>query len=173
MNSTIKIKYLDNFKKEYNSLIEKIKEKNPSFSEREVILNADEMKPVRVTNGSSGYDLRALEDYVLEPGERKLFKLGISTEIPEGTEIQIRPRSGLALKHGISVVNTPGTIDADYRGELGVILINHGNEKFEIKKWDRICQMIHCPIFLSEIVDVEELSETERGAGGYGSTGKN
>lgn len=172
MKNTIKIKYLENFKTAYEELKKQIKDKNPNYSDRDIELEAEEMKPHRLTVGSSGIDLRALENYTLKSGERKLFKLGISTEISEGTELQIRPRSGLALKNGISVVNTPGTIDADYRGEIGVILINLGNENFEIKKWDRICQMVHCPIIMSEIVDADELSETERGAGGYGSTGK-
>jgi dUTP pyrophosphatase len=126
------------------------------------------------TELSAGMDLRAFlsEDIILKPFQRALIPTGLYIELPEGYEAQIRPRSGLALKHGITVLNTPGTIDADYRGEIGVILINLSQEDFVIKNGERICQMI---ISKHEKVgwnDVEILEETERGAGGFGHTGK-
>jgi len=106
------------------------------------------------------------------PGEKKIISTGIMVAIPEQYEIQIRPRSGLAAKNGISVLNTPGTIDSDYRGEIKVILINLGKDIFEIKKNDRIAQMIVCPIIKVELEEVESLPETVRGKGGFGSTDK-
>lgn len=123
---------------------------------------------------ASGFDVRAQlegQDLVLEPGQRELIPTGLSFEIPEGFEIQARPRSGLAIKHGISLVNTPGTIDADYRGEVKIILINLGSEAFKIGDQDRIAQLVLCPIFQADFDFVSELSETERGEGGFGSTG--
>jgi dUTP pyrophosphatase len=108
----------------------------------------------------------------LAPGERKLIPTGISVAIPDTMEIQIRPRSGLAFKNGISVVNTPGTIDSDYRGEIKVLLINHGKENFIIKKFQRIAQMVVSPIIKVKLKIVEELPETIRGEGGFGSTGQ-
>ena len=130
--------------------------------------------PKYETRGSSGLDLEAYinDDIVLAPGERKLIPTGISIAIPDIMEIQIRPRSGLAFKNGISVVNTPGTIDADYRGEIKVLLINHGNENFIIKKFQRIAQMVVCPIIKVKLKVVEDLPETVRGEGGFGSTGQ-
>ncbi len=123
---------------------------------------------------ASGFDVRAQLDrpVLLEPGERAMIATGLSFEISPGYEIQARPRSGLAAKHGISVVNTPGTIDADYRGEVGVILINHGIEAFEIKDQERIAQLVLAPVVQAQFEWVEELSSTERGAGGFGSTGR-
>jgi dUTP pyrophosphatase len=123
---------------------------------------------------SAGMDLRANLDapVVLLPGERKLIPTGLFISLPEGLEAQIRPRSGLALKHGISIVNSPGTIDADYRGEIGVILINHSAESFTIADGERICQMV---IARHETITwklCETLDETQRGAGGFGHTGK-
>lgn len=116
--------------------------------------------------------LADVEDNVcLEPGERKLVATGLSMEIPRGYEAQIRPRSGLAVKHGISMVNTPGTIDSDYRGEIKIIMINHGSETFTIKSGDRIAQMVIAPVVHAEIVEITELSRTVRGGGGFGSTG--
>ncbi|MBQ2076970.1 MAG: dUTP diphosphatase, partial [Bacteroidales bacterium] len=109
---------------------------------------------------------------VLTPMERKLIPTGLFIELPEGYEAQIRPRSGLALKHGITVLNTPGTIDADYRGEIGVILINLSTEDFKIEHGERICQMVIARHEQAEWIQVEELNETERGAGGFGHTGK-
>lgn len=124
---------------------------------------------------ASGFDVRAQLDkaIILKPGERALIPTGLSFEIPNGYEIQSRPRSGLAWKHGISVVNTPGTIDADYRGEVKIILINLGQEPIEIKDQERVAQLVITPVFQAEWQVVETLSDTQRGAGGFGSTGKN
>jgi dUTP pyrophosphatase len=130
--------------------------------------------PEYKTDGSSGMDLMANVEQTVKilPGEKKIISTGIIVAIPEQYEIQIRPRSGLAAKSGISVLNTPGTIDSDYRGEIKVILINLGKDIFEIKKNDRIAQMIVCPIIKVELEEVENLPETVRGKGGFGSTGK-
>ena len=130
--------------------------------------------PQYATSQSAGIDLRAnlAEPVVLKPMERKLIPTGLFIELPEGYEAQIRPRSGLALKHGITVLNTPGTIDADYRGERGVILINLSTEDFKIEHGERICQMVIARHEQAEWIQVEELNETERGAGGFGHTGK-
>ena len=130
--------------------------------------------PKYKTDGSSGMDLMAfLERPVnLKPQESKLIPTGISIAIPEDTEIQIRPRSGLAAKSNISVLNTPGTIDSDYRGEIKIILFNHGKEDFVINNNDRIAQMILMPIVKAEFEEVENLPKTLRGSGGFGSTGK-
>ncbi len=130
--------------------------------------------PEYKTDGSSGMDLMANVEQTVKilSGEKKIISTGIMVAIPEQYEIQIRPRSGLAAKNGISVLNTPGTIDSDYRGEIKVILINLGKDIFEIKKNDRIAQMIVCPIIKVELEEVESLPETVRGKGGFGSTGK-
>ncbi len=130
--------------------------------------------PEYKTDGSSGMDLMAnVEQTVkISPGEKKIISTGIMIAIPEQYEIQIRPRSGLAAKNGISVLNTPGTIDSDYRGEIKIILINLGKDIFEIKKNDRIAQMIVCPIIKVKLEEVENLPETVRGKGGFGSTDK-
>ncbi len=129
--------------------------------------------PSYETPGASGMDVQAyIEDkIILNPGHRKLIATGLSFAIPCNLEIQIRPRSGLAYKKGISVLNTPGTIDSDYRGEINVLLINLGKEPFLIKKFDRIAQMIFCPITKVELSESENLPDTLRGAGGFGSTG--
>ena len=127
--------------------------------------------PAYATPGAAGMDVVAAEEATLAPGERHAVATGFSVAIPEGFEIQVRPRSGLALKHGITVPNTPGTIDSDYRGELKVILINHGAEPFPIHRGDRIAQLVLAPVTLAAWVEVAELDETERGAGGFGSTG--
>ena len=130
--------------------------------------------PEYKTDGSSGMDLMANIEQTVKilPGEKKIISTGIMVAIPKQYEIQIRPRSGLAAKNGISVLNTPGTIDSDYRGEIKVILINLGKDIFEIKKNDRIAQMIVCPIIKVELEEVESLPETVRGKGGFGSTDK-
>ena len=130
--------------------------------------------PQYATSQSAGIDLRAnlSEAVTLKPMDRKLIPTGLFIELPEGYEAQIRPRSGLALKHGITFLNTPGTIDADYRGEIGVILINLSNEDFTIEHGERICQMVIARHEQAEWIEVEELNETERGAGGFGHTGK-
>ncbi len=123
---------------------------------------------------AAGMDLRAAihEDIVLAPGEHALVPTGFCMALPEGYEAQVRPRSGLALKHGISVLNSPGTIDADYRGEVGVILINHGNGPFHIQRGDRIAQMIIAPFCQAAWQRVDALEESERGEGGFGSSGR-
>jgi len=123
---------------------------------------------------SAGMDLRAFidKDIILKPLERKLIPTGLYIELPEGYEAQIRPRSGLAFKHGLTVLNTPGTIDADYRGEIKVILVNLSNKNFTIKSGERICQMIISKHETVNLVEVDVLSDTERGAGGFGHTGK-
>ncbi len=130
--------------------------------------------PEYKTTGSSGLDLTALieKKIVIKPGENALVPTGISIAIPEDTEVQIRPRSGLAVKNNISVLNTPGTIDSDYRGEIKVILFNHGNSEFIINNKDRIAQMVLAPIIKAEFEEVDELPDTIRGDGGFGSTGK-
>ncbi|MCK5823290.1 MAG: dUTP diphosphatase [Bacteroidales bacterium] len=131
--------------------------------------------PAYKTKNSAGLDLRAnlQESIILKPLERKLISTGLFIELPEGYEAQIRPRSGLALKNGITVLNTPGTIDADYRGEIGIILVNLSNQDFEINNGDRICQMIIARYQQVDLVQVQVINETERGAGGFGHTGKN
>jgi dUTP pyrophosphatase len=136
--------------------------------------NKDLEIPHYASPQSSGMDLRAdvTEDIVLKAGERTLIPTGLSVEFEEGYELQIRPRSGLAIKHGISMVNTPGTIDADYRGEIKVIVINHGAENFAIKRGDRIAQMVMMPVIRADIIEVDAINDTQRGEGGFGSTGK-
>jgi dUTP pyrophosphatase len=131
--------------------------------------------PSYQTSGAAGADICAFidEPAVLHPGERKLVSTGIRVEIPEGYEIQVRPRSGLALKYGLTVLNAPGTIDSDYRGEIGIVLINHGSEAVTVSSGDRIAQLVVAPVAHCRFVEAPDLSETERGAGGYGSTGKN
>ena len=127
--------------------------------------------PRYATAGAAGMDVLSAEEFVLEPGARHAVATGLALAIPPGYEIQVRPRSGLALKHGISVPNTPGTIDSDYRGELKVVLINHSGEPFPIHRGDRIAQIVLAPVTLAEWDEVAELDETARGAGGFGSTG--
>ena len=129
--------------------------------------------PKYETPGSSGMDIAAHieNNIIISPGENALVPTGFSISIPIGYEVQIRPRSGLAFKKNITVLNTPGSIDADYRGEIKVILINLGKEKFIIENGDRIAQMIICPVIQLDLEEVKELSDTERGSGGFGSTG--
>lgn len=130
--------------------------------------------PEYATTASAGLDLRANLDgpVTLQPLERKLIPTGLYIALPEGCEAQIRPRSGLALKHGISLLNTPGTIDADYRGEIGVILVNISNEPFEVRDGERIAQMVIARYEQVEWEPAESLDATERGAGGFGHTGR-
>jgi dUTP diphosphatase len=130
--------------------------------------------PGYMTAHSAGMDLYADldDDIVLEPGARALVPTGIAIELPDGFEAQIRPRSGLALRHGIALVNAPGTIDTDYRGEIGVIVINHGREEFTIRDGERIAQMVFTSFARAVLVEVPELEETARGAGGFGHTGR-
>jgi len=139
------------------------------------IVNKSKHKlPEYSTSHSAGLDLRANLEHniILKPLNRYLVPTGLFIQLPVGYEAQIRPRSGLAIKHGISIVNTPGTIDSDYRGEIGVILINLSNEDFIIKDGERICQMIISKHETAELVEVNELGATERGTGGFGHTGK-
>lgn len=121
--------------------------------------------------GDAGLDIFAVEPSQLQPGEVKLIKVGIAIELPPNTEAQIRPRSGLALKHQVTVLNTPGTIDEGYRGEVGVILINHGKTLFEVTPGMKVAQLVVKPVLHVDIIEVESLSETKRGEGGFGSTG--
>ena len=139
-----------------------------------IINKSNNQLPAYETASSAGMDLRAFTDadIVLKPFERKLIPTGLYIELPDGFEAQIRPRSGLAIKRGITVLNSPGTIDADYRGEIKVILINLSNDDFTIKSGDRICQMVIAKHEKVDFVEVEEINETERGAGGFGHTGK-
>ena len=137
-------------------------------------LNQKAKLPSYKTSGSSGMDLMACvdESITIKPNESKLIPTGIAIAIPEDTEVQIRPRSGLAAKSSISVLNTPGTIDSDYRGELKIILFNHGSKKFIINNNDRVAQMVLTPIIKMELEEIDELPGSVRGKGGFGSTGK-
>ena len=134
---------------------------------------ADLELPSYETADAAGMDLRAAvtDDVVLAPGERALIPTGLAIALPSGYEAQVRPRSGLALRNGISLVNTPGTIDADYRGEVGVILINHGSEAFTVDRGMRVAQMVIAPVTQAAWLETDNLSDTARGAGGFGSTG--
>jgi dUTP pyrophosphatase len=127
--------------------------------------------PCYATHGAAGMDVVAAEDVNLAPGARHAVATGFAVAIPNGFEVQVRPRSGLALKHGITCLNTPGTIDSDYRGEVKVILANLGSEPFPIKRGDRIAQLVPAAVQRASIIEVTSLDETERGAGGFGSTG--
>lgn len=130
------------------------------------------LAPAKAHHDDAAYDLRSREAVVIPRGEFRLVKTGLFLELPEGYEAQVRPRSGLALKHGITVLNTPGTIDAGYRGEVGVILLNVGSEAFAIEPGHRIAQMVVQKLAPVELVMVSELVDSHRGAGGFGSTGK-
>ena len=134
---------------------------------------ADLPLPAYETAGAAGLDLRAAIDapVTLAPGARALIPSGLAMQLPEGFEGQIRPRSGLALRHGVTVLNAPGTVDCDYRGEVSVVLINHGSEPFTVTRGDRIAQFVIAPVTHALLSEVETLSQPARGAGGYGSTG--
>ena len=127
--------------------------------------------PAYATSGAAGMDVVSAESVTIRPGQRHAVATGLSVAIPENYEIQVRPRSGLAFKHGITVPNTPGTIDSDYRGELKVLLINHGADDFAIARGDRIAQLVLAPVTQAKWDEVEDLDETSRGEGGFGSTG--
>jgi len=144
------------------------------FMQIRIINKSDSPLPAYETAGAAGMDIRAFvsEEVVLNPLERKLIPTGLFIELPMGYEAQIRPRSGLALKHGISLPNSPATIDSDYRGEIKVILVNLSNAPFSIKNGDRIAQMIIAQHERAEWIQVEELNNSKRGSGGFGSTGK-
>jgi dUTP pyrophosphatase len=135
-------------------------------------LNPKAIIPAYQTEEAAGFDLHSIEDVVIKPNERKLISTGLAFEIEVGYEVQIRPRSGLAFKEGITVLNSPGTIDSDYRGEIKVLLINLGDRDFKIKRGDRIAQAVVAPIIQAKIVEVDNLSTTKRGEKGFGSTGK-
>ena len=145
----------------------KIKICNPRLTEQGISF------PAYASEGSSGMDIRACVDkpVTLQPGQIKLIPTGLAISIPTGYEVQIRPRSGLALKHGIGMVNGPGTIDSDYRGEIGVILINWGEDPFTVKMGDRIAQMVLSKVLRADLHQVTELDETIRGDGGFGHSG--
>jgi dUTP pyrophosphatase len=128
--------------------------------------------PSYATDGSAGLDVVAAEELTLAPGERHAVATGFAIAIPEGYEVQVRPRSGLALKHGITCLNAPGTIDHDYRGEVKVILVNLGSEPFQVRRGERIAQLVPAPVLKAAFREVAELGETSRGAGGFGSTGQ-
>lgn len=123
-------------------------------------------------NGDAGMDLYAVEDATLRPGERKLVPTGLQVEVPEGYEMQVRPKSGLALKHGITVLNTPGTVDSCYRGEVGVILLNTSDKDYGVKAGEKVAQAVIAMVERAVIEEVEELTPSQRGAGGFGSTGR-
>ncbi len=127
--------------------------------------------PAYATTGAAGMDIVSAEKVTIRPGARHAVATGLAVAIPLGFEIQVRPRSGLALKHGVTVPNTPGTIDLDYRGELKVILINHGDEDFAVARGDRIAQLVLAPVVQAVFAEVDELDDTARGTGGFGSTG--
>ena len=141
--------------------------------EIKIINKSHNALPEYATKQSAGMDLRANldEPIILQPMERKLIPTGLFISLPEGYEAQIRPRSGLALKHGITILNAPGTIDTDYRGEIGVILVNLSTEPFTINNGERICQMVIAPFTHAQLLPVETLDETERGSGGFGHSG--
>ena len=133
--------------------------------------NQDLPLPAYETTGAAGMDLRAAEGVTLKPGERHLVPTGLSIALPDGFEAQVRPRSGLAVKHGVTVLNSPGTIDCDYRGEVKVPLINHGRDDFVIARGDRIAQLVIAPVSRISWTEVHGLDETARGSGGFGSSG--
>jgi dUTP pyrophosphatase len=127
--------------------------------------------PGYATEGAAGFDICAAEDLALPPGQHRLVKTGFAMAVPPGFEAQVRPRSGLAAKHGVTVLNAPGTIDSDYRGEVGVVLINHGREPFVIERGMRIAQVVIAAVVQARLAETDTLDSTARGAGGFGSTG--
>ena len=142
-----------------------------TYNLKVVKIHKDAILPNYAHEGDAGLDVYSVEEKLLNPGERALIKTGIKIELPKGTEAQMRPRSGLAIKNGISLVNSPGTIDEGYRGEIGVIVINHGQEAFKVEKGMKICQMVVKPVWRVNVEEAFELDESERGIGGFGSTG--
>ena len=135
------------------------------------ILEKQAKLPAYAHSGDAGLDLFSIESKVMAPGSSALIRTGISIQLPPGTEAQIRPRSGLALKHQVTLLNTPGTIDVGYRGEIKVIMINHGKEDFEVEAGMKIAQMVVKPVITVQVIHVQELTDTQRGFGGFGSTG--
>ncbi|ASV68763.1 MULTISPECIES: dUTP diphosphatase [Cytobacillus] len=136
------------------------------------LIRNDAKMPYRANEGDAGLDLFSVEDVIIPSGQSALISTGIQMELPKGTEAQVRPRSGLALKHSVTVLNSPGTIDEGYRGEVKVILINHGKEEFRVEKHMRIAQMVIAPVFQVELAQVSDLTQSERNSGGFGSSGK-
>ncbi len=134
-------------------------------------IHPDAVLPAYAHPSDAGMDIRSIEDISLSPGERALVHTGLVVLLPPMYEAQVRPRSGLALKFGITVLNTPGTIDSGYRGEVGVILVNLGQEEFKVKKGDKIAQMVIAPVTQPQVVETEFIDRTDRGEGGFGSTG--
>ena len=134
-------------------------------------INPEAIIPAYAHPGDAGLDLHASEDVALAPGVARLVPTGVAIELPEGTEAQVRPRSGLALKHSVTVLNTPGTIDEGYRGEVGVVLINHGPATFQVTRGMRIAQLVVQKRWTIQVVEVDGLTDTTRGTGGFGSTG--
>jgi len=128
--------------------------------------------PRYASEDAAGLDVTAAEELTLQPGQRHAVATGFAIEIPRGYEVQVRPRSGLAIKHGITCLNTPGTIDSDYRGEVKVILVNLGQEPFEVRRGERIAQLVPAPVLRANFVETTELAATARGSGGFGSTGQ-
>lgn len=143
-----------------------------TISLRRLPHGADLPLPAYATSGAAGMDVVAAEDVTLAPGARHAVATGFAIAIPEGFEVQVRPRSGLALKHGITCLNTPGTIDSDYRGEVKVILANLGDSPFEVKRGDRIAQLVPAQVTRAALTESADLDETDRGTGGFGSTGR-
>ena len=134
-------------------------------------IHPDAVLPSYAHPSDAGMDVRSVEDLVIAPGGRSLVRTGLVMLLPPGYEAQVRPRSGLALRSGVTVLNTPGTIDSGYRGEVGVILANFGEADFQVKKGDKIAQVVIAPVTQPEIAETTEIDETDRGAGGFGSTG--
>ncbi len=134
-------------------------------------IREDAILPAYAHQGDAGLDIRSIEDVTVPAGGRTLVHTGLVMVLPEGYEGQVRPRSGIALKYGVTVLNTPGTIDAGYRGEVGVVLFNSGTVDFTVKKGDRIAQLVIAPVTTANVVEVESVDETVRGTGGFGSTG--
>lgn len=145
----------------------------PTIAFRRLPGNTDLPLPDYATAGAAGFDLRAATSLALAPGQYAMVPTGFAVAIPPGFEMQVRPRSGLAAKHGVTVLNAPGTVDSDYRGELAVILINHGSERFDINRGDRIAQGVIAAAAQVVLIEVESLDATARGSGGFGSTGQN
>ncbi|GAQ18936.1 deoxyuridine 5'-triphosphate nucleotidohydrolase [Oceanobacillus picturae] len=136
------------------------------------LVDEEAILPFRANEGDAGMDLFSIEKKTIKAGESALVRTGIQIELPQGTEAQVRPRSGLALKHSVTVLNSPGTIDEGYRGEIKVILINHGKEDFQVLKQMRIAQMVVAPVAQVKLVEAVTLSETARNKGGFGSSGR-
>lgn len=170
---TYEAKALFHFKREHFKVLENTHEIRSNTMQLKFKKLSPEAKlPEFKTKGAAGMDITTIDTYILAPLERKIFQTGLAVAIPEGYEIQVRPRSGLACREGLSVINTPGTIDSDYRGEIGVCLVNLTKNHYPVKAGDRIAQLVVNKVEQPEIIEVEELDETDRGDGGFGSTGK-